>query len=179
MEILEAVLMKMGFDGSWVERVMECVTTVNYEVLVNGTVSTTFTPERGLRQEDSISPYLFILCAEVLSSLLRREVENNTIHGIRIAPTAPVIFHLLFADDRIFFVKANEMEAGRVKALLYAYEKASGQVVNYDKTIVSFSKGTREVRRNRVAEVLGVRAVGVQEKYLGLPTVVGHSRQVV
>ncbi|XP_074296913.1 putative mitochondrial protein AtMg00310 [Silene latifolia] len=89
------------------------------------------------------------------------------------------VTHLLFADDSIFFVKASKEEASCVKRVLRDYEGASGQVVNFDKTTVSFSKGTREADKCAVADCLGVRTVEEQERYLGLPTVVGHSKRVV
>ncbi|XP_074277216.1 uncharacterized protein LOC141600859 [Silene latifolia] len=78
-----------------------------------------------------------------------------------------------------FAVMANEAESIKVKEILKTYEEASGQMVNFNKTTVSFSRGMRGARRNQVAAWLGVRAVMEQNRYLGLPTVVGHSRNVV
>ncbi|XP_074313724.1 uncharacterized protein LOC141648916 [Silene latifolia] len=176
---LEKVLLTMGFDGSWVGNVMRCVRTVSYDVLINGSPSATFVPTRGLRQGDPLSPYLFILCAEVLSSMIRRKVEEGVLHGIRVAPLSPVVSHLFFADDSIIFVKANETQARIVMELLSQYEIASGQLVSKEKTTVSFSKGTSVWRRDKVVSVLGVQAVQEQGKYLGLPTVIGHSKQVL
>ncbi|XP_074278676.1 uncharacterized protein LOC141602272 [Silene latifolia] len=176
---LHKVLFAMGFDVAWVDNVMRCVRTVTYGVLVNGVPSRVVVPECGLRQGDPISPYLFILCAEVLSSLLRRECERGGIHGIRVAPQAPVVSHLFFADDSIIFVKANVREAKCVMGILQMYEKASGQLVSKEKTTVSFSKGTEERRRLAVEAVLGVRVVAEHDRYLGLPTVIGSSKQVL
>ncbi|XP_074266286.1 uncharacterized protein LOC141588759 [Silene latifolia] len=176
---LRRVLEVMGFDANWVSRVMQCVQSVSYEVLINGSPSASFVPERGLRQGDPISPYLFILCAEVLSSMLRRKVELGSLQGIRIAPQAPIISHLFFADDSIIFVKADENQARVVLNILAQYEVASGQLVSKEKTTVCFSKGTTTRRKERVAAVLGVKVVNEHDKYLGLPTVIGHSKQLL
>ncbi|XP_074271816.1 uncharacterized protein LOC141595750 [Silene latifolia] len=176
---LHGVLRAMGFAGTWVSRVMDCVSSVTFSVLINGEPSREFRPSRGLRQGDPLSPYLFLLCAEALSNLMRRAVENNTIHGIRVSPTAPVISQILFADDCIFFVRATVEEAEAINGILRQYEMASGQLVSLDKTTVSFSKGVTEDRRGSVAERLGVSVVEEQARYLGLPTVIGRSKKVI
>ncbi|XP_074304741.1 uncharacterized protein LOC141639533 [Silene latifolia] len=159
---LRRVLVVIGFDGGWVYNVMSCVESVSFEVLINGSPSNVSVPERELRQGDPFSPYLFIICAEVLSSLIRRKVEVTVLHGIQIAPQAPIICHLFFADDSIIFVKANENQAREVLNILTSYEEASGQLVSKEKTTVSFSRGTRTRRKELVAVVLGVQVVSEQ-----------------
>ncbi|XP_074321457.1 uncharacterized protein LOC141657967 [Silene latifolia] len=176
---LRQVLLTMGFDTGWVQRVMACVTTVTFSVLVNGSPSVEFRPSRGLRQGDPLSPYLFLLCAEALSNMLRRAVENQTIHGIQIAATAPVISHLLFADDSIFFVRATTQEADAVNDILRSYEAASGQLVSLEKTTVVYSRGVTQGQRDAVTARLGVGEVGEHGRYLGLPTVIGRSKKVL
>ncbi|XP_074306435.1 uncharacterized protein LOC141641679 [Silene latifolia] len=176
---LERVLRRMGFDDGWVDNAMKCVSTVTFSIKVNGTFTEEFAPTRGIRQGDPISPYLFILCAGVLSGQLRKAAEDGSIRGIRVAPAAPTVTHLLFADDSVLFVRAKEMEARKVKAILTAYEEVSGQLVNYNKTTVYFSKCTTVARRGQIADWLGVRAVDEHDKYFGLPTIVGHSKQVI
>ncbi|XP_074292304.1 uncharacterized protein LOC141619182 [Silene latifolia] len=97
-------------------------------------------------------------------------MELGAIRGIRVSNNAPMVVHLLFADDSIFFMRAAEAEARQVKNALTCYEKASGQQVNYHKTSVIFSKGTSEGRKRSVAGCLGVEAVDEHDKYMGLPT---------
>ncbi|XP_074293649.1 uncharacterized protein LOC141620759 [Silene latifolia] len=110
---------------------------------------------------------------------MRRAIEHRSIHGLRISSTAPTISHLFFADDSIFFVRAEEDEAVEVSNILRRYEAASGQSISLEKTTMSFSRGVPRAKRDRVLAQLGVREVETQEKYLGLPTVVGRSKKVL
>jgi hypothetical protein len=65
-------MLKMGFHRRWVELIMRMVSSVSFSVLFNGTPLEDFLPTRGLCQGDPISPYLFLLVAESLSSLLKQ-----------------------------------------------------------------------------------------------------------
>ena len=70
---LKTILLKLGFHRRWVKLIMECVSSTSYSVLVNGTPHGYIKPSRGLRQGDPMSPYLFLICAEGLSTLLRKK----------------------------------------------------------------------------------------------------------
>src|SRR4051812_33033870 len=90
-QFLVEVLSSMGFPAPMVNLIKSCISTVSYKVLINGQPSRTFIPERGLQQGDPLSPYLFIICGDVLSGLLKKEARERRIHGIRVARQAPVI----------------------------------------------------------------------------------------
>lgn len=47
--------------------IMSCITTSRIAILVNSTKTDYFSPSRGIRQGGPISPYIFILCMELLS----------------------------------------------------------------------------------------------------------------
>ena len=49
--------------------------------------------------------------------------------------------------------------------------------MNLDKTNVCFSKGVKSDRRARITQLLDIREILLYDKYLGLPTFVGRSRQ--
>ncbi|XP_035546588.1 uncharacterized protein LOC118348634 [Juglans regia] len=173
---LRAVLVKMGFCGKWIELIMMCVSSVSYSVLVNGKPSGLIKPSRGLRQGDPLSPYLFILCAEGLSSLFNNSDLRGETRGVTVSRGGSRINHLLFADDCILYGRAKKEEYDRIHGLLSLYEKASGQFLNKDKTAVFFSSNTKEVDKRLILEGGGAVLRGNYENYLGLPAVVGSSK---
>jgi hypothetical protein len=155
---------------------MRCVTSISCSVLFNGARLDSFRPTRGIWQGDAISPYLFLLAAEGLSCLLKAHARIEDIQGVQVAATTPSINHLLFADDRLLFFGANTCYATFIEALLLIYCNASGQQINKDKSSIFFSKGVPEVRRNMIKQILEVRNESLDEKYLGLPSDVGRSK---
>ena len=100
---LRNMMVKLGFNPQWIEMIMACVSSVKYRVRFNSQETDYFTPTRGIRQGDPLSPYLFLLCAEGLSSMLQYE-EVGGIEGIRVCRNAPSVSHLLFADDSLILM---------------------------------------------------------------------------
>jgi len=163
---------KLGISPRFIDTIMRCVSSVSFLVLFNGGVLDDFRPSCGVRQGDPISPYLFVIAAEGLSCLLK-----NGIRGIEVAPTAPEVNHLLFADDSLLFFEASNDEARRVRDLLQVYCNASVQRINADKSSIYFSKGVPDSLRGEIKETLAVHTESLLEKYLGLPTDVGKSKE--
>lgn len=108
---LQGMMLQLGFAAEFVELIMKCVETVTYRFRVNGDVSDMAIPGRGLRQGDPLSPYLFLLCAEGVSALLHHAEASGQIRGIKLAPNAHTVNHLLFADDSPLLVQAD-VQAG-------------------------------------------------------------------
>ena len=104
---LEKILLKMGFQDSWVALIMECITTVTYSILVNGEPKGLIKLSRGLRQGDPLSPYLFLFCAEGLNDLFSGAVVRGEIRGFSIYRNGPKLTHLFFADDCLLFCRST------------------------------------------------------------------------
>ena len=102
-QFLQRIMEKMGFPAVWTERVMSCVTTPSFSILVNGKPYVMVHPSRGIRQEDPLSPYLFLLCAEGFTALFAKAELEGRIKGVFICRGAPKVTNLLFADDSLLF----------------------------------------------------------------------------
>jgi hypothetical protein len=141
---LERVMVRMGFERRWINLMMMCVRTTSYSVLLNRKPIGYIKPSRGIREGDPLSPYLFLLCAEGLSALLRKAERDRKISGVSVCRGGPKISHLLFFDDSLLFCCVSSAKCHRLMKVLAMYERASGQMVNKEKTALFFSKNTPE-----------------------------------
>ncbi|GAU51479.1 hypothetical protein TSUD_413680 [Trifolium subterraneum] len=178
-EFLQITMEAMNFPTQLVNTIMNCVSTVSFSILVNGKPTKPFLPKRGLRQGDPLSPYLFILCADVFSALITKSQQNKLIQGVKIAPGAPEITHLFFADDSLMFCRANEEETTQMQAIITEYQLASGQLVNYNKSEMVFSKRVPNTTKSAIQQILPMKIVDHYSKYLGQPTHVGRSKKQI
>ena len=119
-------MQKLGFDDRWCALIMKYVTTVSYSVKINGKPNGHIAPSRGIKQGDPLSPYLFLLCAEGLSAIIKKEVENGRLGGVAACRRGPKISHLFFADDSLIFYRASLEECDALHRVLRVYECASG-----------------------------------------------------
>jgi hypothetical protein len=173
---LEAIMKKLGISHRFVDTIMRGVRSVSFSILLNGSPTEEFRPSRGVRQGDPISPYLFLLAAEGLSCLLKDAMTAGSLEGIQVAQTAPKVNHLLFADDCLLFCKASSVEATSLRSIIEQYCNASGQRVNYDKSSIYFGKKVSRQKKLEIKGILDVSSETLNEKYLGLPSDVGRSK---
>ena len=127
---LKQMMLKMGFAPTWVEMVMRCVRSVRFSVRLNGGLSDTFLPTRGLRRGDPLSPYLFLFCVEGFSALLRQAQIDKELASVSFGD-GPTITNFLFADDSVVFMEASQSNLMALRSVLQKYEVCSGQRVNF------------------------------------------------
>lgn len=154
---------------------MDCVSTSQFSFLLEGAPIGKVIPFRGLRQGCPLSPYLFLLCAEGFSGLLKAAEGGGVFSGVQCARRTPKVSHLLFADNSILFCKADVESREVIKGVLDRYEKVSGQRINLQKSAVSFSPNLTEEVRDSIVNCLGLSLSITQDVYLELPSFVGRN----
>ncbi|MCH93399.1 LINE-1 reverse transcriptase like [Trifolium medium] len=103
---LEYMMRRMRFAPRWLKWMRACIFNSSMLVLVNGSPTDDFMVRKGLRQGDSLSPFLFLIAAEGLTRLMQRAVDIGTFHGYKISNELK--FHTLqFADDTIIVGEGN------------------------------------------------------------------------
>ena len=123
---------------------MKYISSVQYRVLINGQPRGLIVPHRGLCQGDPLSSYLFILCTEALIMNIQKEERGQQLTGMKVARACPSISHLFFADDSLFFCKAQNGECQTILRILKEYEAVSGQLINFEKSSIQFGHKIEE-----------------------------------
>uniref|UniRef100_A0A803QSN3 Reverse transcriptase domain-containing protein n=1 Tax=Cannabis sativa TaxID=3483 RepID=A0A803QSN3_CANSA len=176
---LEAMMLCLGYDKRWVDKFMNCITTVSFSVLVNGEISGLIQPQRGLRQGDPLSPYMFLLCSEGFSCLIQEAERADKIHGIKFGREGLKLSHLFFADDSFVFLDANPTERRSMKAILQEYSSLSGQQINLQKSELCVGRKINQTDGTMLMHASRVKLVECHTKYLGLPATVGRRKKEV
>jgi hypothetical protein len=159
----------MGFVDQWISWNLECIKSVKFCVNLNGKLLDKFTPSRGIRRGDPLSPYLFLFVGESLSALLRQQIAARNFQELKITRKSPGISHLLFTDDSLLFFQANPDQATVINDVLRNYEKGTGQLLSPAKCSLMLGQHCPADDGNRVVEVLKVETMTMDEKYLGIP----------
>jgi hypothetical protein len=133
---IRLLLTHLGFDVPFINWAMNCLTTASFVVLINGSTSSFFTSERGLRQGCPLSPLLFLLVAEGLNRAISEAKRLGSFPGIKISQ-ALHLTHLLFVDDVLIFSGGSRREAEALRNILTLFSKATGMQINEGKSTLT------------------------------------------
>ncbi|KAL0455401.1 UNVERIFIED_CONTAM: hypothetical protein Slati_0879300 [Sesamum latifolium] len=84
---------------------------------------------------------LSFLLNEAFSCLTHKAENEGTIQGVAVSRLAPLVSHLLFADDTLIFCQAMEEALSRLQLVLTSLEAASGLKTNKQKLAMVFMSG--------------------------------------
>lgn len=162
------VMEQMGFPPTWVSWISSCVSSAAASILLNGTPTKPIKLPRGLRQGDPLSPFLFVLGAEVLNLLIKKAISMNLWNGIEACKNGPVISHLQFADDTVLFSSPEIPSFLNIKKVLILFQLASGLQINFHKSEI-LGLNVEETKLHDLARLLCCKVGRFPISYLGLP----------
>ena len=125
------LLSHLGFGSCFIKWVSTLYKGANMKIILNGYLTEQIDINRGVRQGDPLSPLLYVLCVEVLASLIR---SSSFITGFLLPGAKGVHFRVRkYADDTTTFVK-NISSLIQLFNVISLYEKGSGAKLNRSKT---------------------------------------------
>lgn len=134
---------------------MSCVTFVKIAILWNWETLDEFTPGRGLRQGDPLSPYLFVVCMERLSLMIRNKAEEGGWKGIKVSINTSPLTHLFFVGDLILFGQDNMSIDKSMMDVLNDFCLNSGQIINLSKSKFLCPPMFVEIRHRELVIIVG------------------------
>ncbi|WMV33279.1 hypothetical protein MTR67_026664 [Solanum verrucosum] len=169
-DFLMGMLEKMGFCLKWRQWIKFCISSVSFLVLINACPSGFFGSQRGLRQGDPLSPFLFLLVMEGLNNMIMNANREGWLRGFEVARAGREslkITHLQYVDDTLIFCDAEEDHLKILRLILVLFEGMSGLHVNWRK---SFLYPVNEVpNMENLKLILGGEVGALPTTYLGMP----------
>ena len=148
---------------------MNCICTASMSILLNGSPLPPFKMEKGLRQGDPLSPYLFILVSEALVSILKKAHDMNLIEAVYIGKEKVSLKHLQFADDTLIFAPKSSTCITNYFRILDVFAIMSGLSLNYSKScFISWNSADHDWAKD-IARSVGCLHSTPPFTYLGFP----------
>ncbi|XP_050211637.1 uncharacterized protein LOC126661809 [Mercurialis annua] len=145
-----------------------CLSSSFSSILVNGSPSKSFPLKKGVCQGDLISPYLFVLTAEGLKSILQKSTKMGLISGFTYSDMFDPVSVLQFADDTIFFLPFDFVQLRTLTCILRCFELISSLKINFHKSSL-LGIHVSDSDMALAADIMGCRIESFPIKYLGLP----------
>ncbi|KAJ9535488.1 hypothetical protein OSB04_un001387 [Centaurea solstitialis] len=167
-EYLLGMLNGLGFHPTLVKWIKEMITTPSFSIALNGESHGFFQGQRGIRQGDLLSPYLFTIVMEGFSMLFNQCIQEAAAFGYHHGCEVFGISHLCFADDLFVFTKGDVASVEVLKKTLDLFAKRSGLSPNLQKSDVFFGNVAPDVQ-SAIIQCLPFRSGNFPIRYLGVP----------
>jgi len=166
---IREALFRANLLVDFIDVIMSCVSTVSTSILANGEATDPIVPSRWIRQGDPLSPYLFIFCMDFLGQLIEEKCNAKLWHPVKASQSGPAFSHLMFADDLLFFARADGTDCSAIRDMLDEFCLLFGQTVSEAKFRVYFSPNVDRDARELLCDILGLSSTPFLGKYLGFP----------
>ncbi|KAJ0788215.1 putative RNA-directed DNA polymerase [Helianthus annuus] len=163
-----SVMRQMGFPALWCKWIFGVLSSARAAVLVNGSPTFDFQCQKGMRQGDPLSPFLFLLVMEVLSCCIFKAVDIRAVLGVQLPNDGPILSHLFYADDALIIGDWSELNVLNVIRILRGFYLCSGLKINLAKSSF-FGIGVPASDVEVLAAAVGCKVDKIPFVYLGIP----------
>lgn len=164
---LRNTLRALNIPEEFVHWVELCVCSASFSVQVNGELAGYFKSKRGLRQGCALSPYLFVICINVLSSMLDKAVERNLV-GYHPKCKNIQVTHLCFADDLLVFTDGTKRSIEGVLQVFKEFATISGLNISLEKSTMYIAGALADTEID-ILSSFSLASGQLPVRYLGLP----------
>ncbi|KAL2931434.1 LINE-1 reverse transcriptase-like protein [Bienertia sinuspersici] len=166
-DFLEETMIGLNFPHPFIQLVMTCVRTLKFCLLINGSPTELFTPQRGLRQGDPLSPLIFTLCMEYYSRILQKVgcLEGFKFHT---RYRSLKLNHLAFADDILIFSRGEVESTYMLLSGVHIFSDTTGLHVNAKKSKVYYA-GMKEEEVSTIKRISSFKTGMLLSRYPNVP----------
>ncbi|GJZ39109.1 RNA-directed DNA polymerase, eukaryota, reverse transcriptase zinc-binding domain protein [Tanacetum coccineum] len=150
--------------------IMECLSSPSFIVSINGDHNGFFKGNRGLRQGDPLSSYLFTLVMDVFSLMLNRRIAEDGRFKFHWRCEKVSLSHLYFANDLMIFSKADKNSVSIIKSAIGEFNNASGLKPNINKSIIFFGNVPGHLK-DSILKIMPFSVGSLPIRYLGVPLI--------
>lgn len=164
---LLSALSALGFPCEYIGWIEKCISLASFSVQVNGELAGYFNSKRGLRQGCALSPYLFVICMEVLSKMLNKQATDRKLgyhpycHDLKLT-------HLSFADDLLVFSDGQKQSIDGILDTFTKFAEASGLHISMEKSTLYLAGMSAEAKQELLSQYTFANGE-LPVRYLGLP----------
>ncbi|KAK2638786.1 hypothetical protein Ddye_026581 [Dipteronia dyeriana] len=148
-------------------------------VFINGSPEIYFHCSRGVRQGDTLSPFLLDIAEDFLSKLLSRMVDFSQLLPISSPRGFSAPTHLLYADDVLIFYRGTVRNLKNIMSAFEVYGNISGKLVNWGKSSIYFGSAVSPSQIGRLQSLVGMQIGRLPFSYLGVPLFRGKPKKSV
>ncbi|XP_058726375.1 uncharacterized protein LOC131597715 [Vicia villosa] len=163
---LRLILKEIGFGDIWMNWMDACIFMSHLSFLVNGSATKDFKAQRGLRQGDPLSPFLFVLAMEGLTALVHKSVALGEFKLFKYG-VEDFVDILQFADGTIILGEPSNDNLWYLKVVLRGFELVSGLKINFSKSNVC-GVNISESFMNSAKSFLGCKKGSISFLFLGI-----------
>lgn len=166
-EFVDTIMGYMNFSGKWRMWIRGVLSSARASVLINGSPSKEFQYERGVRQGDPLSPFIFIIAMEAFTYFMSKGCELEMFKGLQTPKKGPMLSHLMYADDVMVIGEWSKNNVNFLARFLRSFNLVSGLKINFHKSSL-YGICCNESEVSEVALDLGCKVGKIPFIHLGL-----------